>query len=343
MRKIVLVTVFLALCCMFASSLWAAQPDLAAADWSVKSSHSLATDPPPNDAVLALVAKVTDQPDPHLKICSSHFADLRHSDNLSLVVSTESGRFCDVQIIDKTASRFEVYDPDSSTNSSIDIKDIDGNGNLELIVNVDLTSYEGANHCEASWPAIYAWTGNGYSNVSAEYRGYYEQQLASLRREIAAISSATGQAQAAAANQAPEPQPSAIPRFGSPRSATSDLTLPEASVVQEESPSPSATPAAMSNLEDADCTKAEAAKIERFLGTSQNAGMSDAIQWANSNDASTRRFASDILFDIGTPDAIVYLRTLSNDSDPMVAHFAKTALADMGHVAIVHKVKRENP
>jgi hypothetical protein len=44
-------------------------------------------------------------------------------------------------------------------------------------------------------------------------------------------------------------------------------------------------------------------KIQRFLGT-RDAGMSDAIKWANSGDPHDRIFATYILGDIGTPGAI---------------------------------------
>jgi hypothetical protein len=36
----------------------------------------------------------------------------------------------------------------------------------------------------ASWPVIYAWTGGDYTNVSAQFRAFYQQKLASLLVEI---------------------------------------------------------------------------------------------------------------------------------------------------------------
>jgi hypothetical protein len=311
---------------------------LASTDWSVKSSHNLATNPPPDEAVLTLVKKVKDLDDPHLRLCSSRFADLRHSGDLSLVVSTDSGRFCDVEIIDKTASGFEVYDVDSS---SAHLRDINGSGSLELIAEVDLTSYEGASHCQATWPVIYAWTGNGYADVSSQYREYYQQQLAFLKKEIAARYSASEQARAAA-SQTPGSAPTVVPAppaesFSEPAKGMGGRR----DVAPAAAPSPAAASAATPDLRGTDCIKAEAAKIERFLGISRDAGMSDAIRWANSDDVSTRDFATEVLSDIGTPDAIVYLRTLSNDSNPMVAQSAKSFLAAVGQGPIPHKIERE--
>src|SRR5580700_10605828 len=203
MRKILWIIPCLALC-VYASSLWAAQTDLAAADWSVKSPHSLAASPPSDDAVLALVNKLNSPVDFH-SICSSQFADLRHSGNLSLVVAASDGRFCSLSIIDKTPSGFELYGVGLAHSSEgPEIKDLAGNGNLELIVDTDFTSYYAVHHCTATWPVIYAWTGGGYTDVSSQYKRYYEQQLASLKKYIAASSSATEQAQAPAANQTRE-------------------------------------------------------------------------------------------------------------------------------------------
>ena len=175
-----------ALCCVFASSLWAAQPALVSADWSVKSPHSLATNPPSDDAVIALVEKLADQD--RLSLCSSHFADLRHSGNLSLVVSVSDGRFCSLSIIDKTGPDFTAYAAEQAHYSlGPEIEDLAGNGNLEMIVDTEFTSWNGGGvmePCVATWPVIYAWTGSGYTDVSSQYKGYYEQQLASLKKAM---------------------------------------------------------------------------------------------------------------------------------------------------------------
>ena len=74
-----------------------------------------------------------------------------------------------------------------------------------------------------------------------------------------------------------------------------------------------------------DCSKALAAKFQRFLG-SREAGIDDAIKWAKSDDPNDRKFAIDVLYDIGTPKADKYLRMLSADKDPNIANSAKDVL-----------------
>jgi len=77
------------------------------------------------------------------------------------------------------------------------------------------------------------------------------------------------------------------------------------------------------------CPKAKVGKAERVLG-SRDAGLTDAIKWSESDDPQVRIFASYVLSDIGTPDAIRYLRTLSHDPDPRVAKFGKELLESPG-------------
>jgi HEAT repeat protein len=87
------------------------------------------------------------------------------------------------------------------------------------------------------------------------------------------------------------------------------------------------------------CTKAEAAKIERFLGISHEAGMSDAIRWKNSDNADDRSFAAWVLTDIGTPEAMEDLQTLSHDPNSDVATSAKYALEQVGQGPVIYKVR----
>jgi hypothetical protein len=51
--------------------------------------------------------------------------------------------------------------------------------------------------------------------------------------------------------------------------------------------------------DDLDCTNAYKAKLVRFLGISRDAGMSDAIKWAESEDPHEREFAIGVLYDMG--------------------------------------------
>jgi hypothetical protein len=174
------------------------------------------------------------------------------------------------------------------------------------------------------------WSGNGYEDVSAKHRPFYQQQLASLNEEIAALSSANGQM-----------QPPVVSQEQAPEATTGRHMLAPTSLSQSDEPSPAATPAPKLNLRNADCVKAEAAKIERFLG-SADAGMSDAIQWANSDDERTREFASDVLLDIGSAEAIRYLETLSKDTDPVVAGNAKSDLRVLATGGRQYKIERRD-
>ncbi len=141
-----------------------------------------------------------------LGICYAHFADLHHSGTLSLVVAENDGRACHLFVVDKAAGGFSRYGFDLSHGADgPKIKDLDGNGNLELIVPTDLTDYYGAGYCMTRWPVIYAWTGDGYSDVSSHYKSYYEQRLAALQKDIAAAEAQEERAEQALAAQGPEP------------------------------------------------------------------------------------------------------------------------------------------
>lgn len=321
MRKIVSATASLAVCCVFASSLWAAPPALVSADWSLTQAQVLNAES--NAAVWNFMnagASGTDNPE-NGKLCEFHFVNLRNSGKLSLVICYDGGGTVDcndVAIIDKTSTGFEFYDFSAAV-PSLDfdsVQDLKNDGRYELIVRAGVAS-GGPNHCAATWPVVYAWTGNGYSDVSSQYKGYYEKQLASLKEQIA-----TEEAQAPAAGQTPESAPAVVsvpPAVNETFSSSSNggSMVPVVPVPAAAS-SMAAAAASIPDLAD-DCTEAEAAKIERFLGISRNAGLSDAIKWSESDDSATREFAADVLSEIGTPEAIEYLKTLSHDPDPDVA------------------------
>jgi len=182
---------------------------------------------------------------------------------------------------------------------------------------------------------VYAWTGNGYAEVSSHYPKYYERELLSLRKQIVAIYAAQSEAHRPAPASSPMQSTSgsvfvAVGPLGGSGGQRPELTQQQATPEQVETPSPTPEAEEQPDLSDLDCLKAEAAKIERFLGTSKDAGMSDAIEWANSHDPAQRDFATGVLSDIGTAEALKYEQTLSRDSDPDVAKSAKSELESWG-------------
>lgn len=80
------------------------------------------------------------------------------------------------------------------------------------------------------------------------------------------------------------------------------------------------------NGDKAICLQIQADKIQRFIGTSPTAGEEEALNWANSNDPNFRLRAISVFADIGDPQAIRALETLTIDKDSVVADEAKRAL-----------------
>jgi hypothetical protein len=175
---------FLAFLCVSAARAQTPAPplDLATADWSVKQAKIL--NAKPIGTIWKSLNNVPGWSDlgPDVgKLCAFQFADLRHSGELSLVVSYDNGGTADcnmVDVLDKTPGGLEDYDFNNDAESDFDsIDDINGDGHPALIIDEVFAAGSQSGHCTATWPVIYAWTGNGYSDVSRHYRKYYEQQL----------------------------------------------------------------------------------------------------------------------------------------------------------------------
>jgi len=321
MKRSILPVCFFALFLFFPLNSWAGSPALASANWTVGAPGNLATNPPSNDSLIAFVAKVEGGL-PNFVICSSKFADLRNSGSLSLVVATSDGRFCSPDIIDKTASGFDWYSFDENSQEP-EVRDLSGNGKLELVVPTNFTSYYGARHCVGQWPVIYAWTGNAYMEVSNQYKSYYEHFLASLQNKIAAAEERKKQESAQNAAES-------TPKGSGPQWSAGAY------------PGPQAKPPEAPQLDEVQlpCAKAEAAKIERFLGA-RDTGIADAIKWAESDNPNDREFATDVLADIGTPESVEYLRTLSRDSVKSVALSAQSDITQARQGAKAHTMDLE--
>jgi hypothetical protein len=316
------------------------QPDLASADWSVSAPHSLQDNPPSKQAVWFFINRLGD---PSLdvselsagdgKLCSFRFVDLRHSGELSLVAVYDGGGTADcneLTVFDKSSAGIEMYDYSGALASDVNVvKDINGDGHFELVAFDRLTPLAEGLDWTDKWPSIYSWTGKGYTNVSSQYPRYYRIWLASLKKEIASLE--TERASVAQAI----PTPSAANGFVVANSWQSGpAPAPPPSIYPMQPEQPEAAPSVSPDIEAAsrlniDCKQAQAAKVERFLG-SKDAGMLDAIRWANSDDPRERTLATQVLADIGASETLRYEQTLSHDADPKVAKLATRKVRHWG-------------
>lgn len=187
--------------------------DLVSADWSAKQAKTL--NALPKSAIWNFVSGPFRDDSP-AHVCDFRFADLRHLGTLSLVAVIDvSGRgFCSSMEIfdrtDKAASGFvESSSPADLLGDLRDaIQDIGHDGNLELVLDGSLAESETHElDCFPEWPVIVAWTGSNYTDVSSQYKGYYERYLSSLNSQLAAKSSDNGSAATPASVSTPEVAP----------------------------------------------------------------------------------------------------------------------------------------
>jgi hypothetical protein len=321
-------------------------PALASADWSVKSTHSLASNPPSADVVQTFVNAAFGSDHVVASVCAFRFVDLRHSGNLSLVTVLNSGWYqCNgIDIFDKTASGFAHYSTDAHTNgagysnqgfSSEDladsIQDVNHDGNFVLVLFGAIGSSE--TNCQwTDWPMIFGWNGSTYSDVSSQHRGYYEKYMKTLRAKMGGEWSNGEEAPATVRTPASQPTRVAGFQHGAPNyyvSAGPDIVSMGGGhgggMRQEQSLSPTAAPSP--DAQEYECDAVGAAKAEAFLGIHSDTTMNYAIKAYESNDPERRELAAVILSFIGTREAAADLKELTNDSDPDVAKVAKERLS----------------
>lgn len=171
---------------------------------------------------------------------------------------------------------------------------------------------------------IFAWTGSGYTDVSGQYRGYYNQYLKSLEQELANEPTAAEQTQGQVSGQAAPAQATVLPpvlfQAGSSPAPTAGAFVPVPAA-------PAASPTAATTPEaDYECLRLEVAKTDAFLGIHTDATMSAAIKVSENDDPDKRILATVIFSYIGTKEARADLKTLANDSNPTVAELAKERL-----------------
>lgn len=318
------------------------------ADWSVNAAHNLASNPPSLDAVQDFYDGALGVSDEFAsRVCEFRFADLRNSGNLSLITTVNPGgrqwpECNQLYIFDRTPTGFEHYETDRAYGDDLarSVLDINHDGRHELVlwgelapVATGLFNRNGLG-CDAKWPLVFAWTGNGYSEVSDQYKDYYRNYLKSLEAQVAAYSSESGSAAAQKANPASALGGGVIaqetrrgvefsvgPGGEGPATVTGLVRIapaptPEAAQIPEAAPT-------RPNPGDYSCTRIEAAKTEAFLGINLPSTMSAAIKDSKSADPDERILAAAIFSYLGSQEAKANLYTLSNDADSRVADIVK--------------------
>ncbi len=321
----------------------AAPPALASADWSVNAPHNLASNPPSLDAVQDFYDRAFGIEVPFVKVCEFRFADLRNSGNLSLVTTVAPGSWgrTELDIFDKTPTGFELYHTDGAVGHDLanSVLDINHDGRHELVLWGELATAAGYTPsgrrvsevgCDAEWPLVFAWTGNGYSEVSDQYKDYNRNYLKSLETRLAAYSPESGPAAVQTANAAPAvasvlAERSAMAHDNGPR--VEGPAAVSGQVLAAPAPAPEAAPTPRPG--DYACTRIDAAKTEAFLGINSDSSMSAAIKDSESADPNKRVLAAVIFSFLGSQEGKEDLNTLSNDADSRVAAVAKKA-ASMG-------------
>lgn len=169
-------------------------------DWSTTASPNLAQNPPPTKLVENLIRSIElagtgfsimgDKDGEY--VCSFKFADLRNDGVLSLVagigvIDRPSCR--SITIIDKTKSGLETCGSGGQIGAGGDvpaqIQDLNHDGHFELLFPYGLATLE--QQCAANWTAIYAWTGDNYTNVSDQFKGFYRQRLDFINKVIPSL------------------------------------------------------------------------------------------------------------------------------------------------------------
>src|SRR5258708_33012614 len=336
-------------CCLgscFLSGLASAQPRaikppaLASADWSVNAAHNLASNPPPLEAVKDFQNRFQGLSEEEAQefgdeVCEFRFADLRGSGNLSLITTVNPGGRqwpeCNLlYIFDRTPRGFELYLANRAYGHDLanSVPDINHDGRHELVLWGRLAPVatwpfnRNALGCDAEWPLVFAWTRDGYSEASDQYKDYYRNYLKSLETQLAAYSPESGPVAVQTPNPAPTRRviklsigPTGEGLAAAPQPSLSQITAPAST--------PQAVPTPPAG--DYACTRIEAAKTESFLGINSPSTMSAAIKDSESDDPNKRILATAIFPYLGSQDAEADLKTLSNDADSGVATIARGA------------------
>ncbi len=194
------ITIMVAFCGMtslaYASEVALRQSRLSSSNWSLNASPNLAKNSPPRKAVEDFIFSFQSPSDAELSkeagvyVCSFRFADLRHDGLLSLAFSTgiiDRPSCRGMSIIDKTPSGFESFGASGEIGTDVTaaIQDLRHDGHLEILLPYGLATFQQT--CAANWTSIYAWTGVNYTNVSDQFRDFYQRRLDQLDQIISAL------------------------------------------------------------------------------------------------------------------------------------------------------------
>lgn len=207
----------------YASQVALRQSKLGSSNWSLDASPNLAKNSPPGKAVEDFIFSFQSPSEAELSkeagvyVCSFRFADLRHNGLLSLVftpgiIDRPSCR--GLSILDKTSSGFESFGASGEigTDAASAIQDLHHDGHLEILLPYGLATFPQT--CAANWTAIYTWTGVNYTNVSNQFRDFYQRRLDQLDGIIPALGPAQDQnGYSLSDKECLEAEASAIKRF----------------------------------------------------------------------------------------------------------------------------------
>jgi hypothetical protein len=125
------------------------------------------------------------------RVCDAVFLQSPPGRSGAVLASVDlSGRFCNeivlIQAGDPPSIRQQIPAWGVDSLSSV-LRDVDRNGDVELVVPRLLSDYEGAAACMATTPVVYKCSDVACTDVSDQYGGVYAGELESRRRRLAAV------------------------------------------------------------------------------------------------------------------------------------------------------------
>lgn len=124
------------------------------------------------------------------RVCDAAFLQSAPNRPAAVLASVDvSGRFCNeidlIQAGDPPSIRQQIPAWGVDSLSSV-LRDLDRNGEVELVVPRPFSSYEGAAACMATTPVVYKCSDAACRDVSDQYRSMYVGELDTRRRRLGA-------------------------------------------------------------------------------------------------------------------------------------------------------------